>query len=184
MSTNSFEGSVVDERLSALRDSIVRVFPSIPFEGQVTYHDGAWLPELTEKNAIHDDDKFLYEALSGRKWSDVSRDFVYAMPGEFVLLTDEALIAFLAAWLVHSLENFDGRNEVREMFVYAFSPIGTTRDSRVKRLRALNFDQRALVRSLLVEFGQRERSDFIRRHAASAVELIDSFDLSPPKSRH
>jgi hypothetical protein len=176
LSANSFDGSGGDERLTALRDAIVRAFPSVPFQGQVTHHDGAWLPDLTEKNAIHDDDMFLYEALHGRKWSDVPRDFVYAMPGEFVLLTNEALVAFLASWLVRSLENMDGENEVRERFVYAFSPIGTTKDSRVKRFRALNFDQRALVRSLLAEFSQRERSEFLRRHAASAIELIDSFD--------
>jgi len=178
-SSDSSEDSGADQRLVALRDSIVRVFPSTAFEGQVTYHDGAWLPELTEENAIHDDDMFLYEALHGRKWTDVSKDFVYAMPGEFVLLTDEALVAFLAAWLVRSLENIDGENEVRERFVYSFSPIGKmpTRDFIVKHLRALNFDQRALVRSLLIEFGQRERSEFIRRHAVSAVELIDSLDL-------
>jgi hypothetical protein len=179
MSGNSFEGIGIDERLTALRDSIVRVFPSIPYTGQVTPHDGAWLPELTEENAIHDDDMLLYEALHGRKWSDVPRDFIYAMAGDFVLLTDEALVAFLAAWLVRSLENIDGKNWVREMFVYSFSPIGTmpTRDLIVKHLRALNLDQRALVRALLVEFGQRERSEFIRRHAASAVELIDSLNL-------
>ena len=180
MSGNSFEGFGTDERLTALRDSIVRVFPAIPYEGQVTHHDGAWLPELTEENAIHDDDMFLYEALLGRKWSDVPRDFIYAMAGDWVLLTDEALVAFLAAWLVRSLENIDGENDVREMLVYAFSPIGTmpTRDFIVKRLRALNLDQRALVRALLVEFGQRERSEYIRSHAASAVELIDNFNSS------
>ena len=180
MSGNSFEGFGTDERLTALRDSIVRVFPAIPYEGQVTHHDGAWLPELTEENAIHDDDMFLYEALLGRKWSDVPRDFIYAMAGDWVLLTDEALVAFLAAWLVRSLENIDGENDVRESFVYAFSPSGVTptRDFIAKRLNALNFEQRGLVRSLLVEFGQRARTGFIRRHAASAVELIDSLNLS------
>jgi hypothetical protein len=67
------------------------------FEGKITRHDGAWLPELTEENAIHDDDMFLYEALTGHKWSDIPRRFLYDMAGAFVLLTNEALIAFMAA---------------------------------------------------------------------------------------
>jgi hypothetical protein len=40
-------------------------------------------------------------------------------------------------------------------------------------LRALNPDQRSLVRSLLMEFAQRERSAFVVGKATAAVQFID-----------
>lgn len=86
------------------------------------------------------------------------------------------MVVFLAAWLVCSLEDIDGENEVRERLVYAFSPGGviSTEELIVGRLRTLNTEQRVVVRSLLTEFAQRERSAFIRKHAVDAVKLIDS----------
>lgn len=86
MCASSHDGVGHDERVTALRDAIVRVFPAVPYTGKITCHDGAWLPELTEENVIHDDDMFLYEGLYGRKWTDIPNRFVHEMPGEFVLL--------------------------------------------------------------------------------------------------
>ncbi len=168
-----------DKQVIALQDAIQRAFPAIPYTGKVTRCDGAWLPELTEENAIHDDDKFLFEALKNRKWTDVPEKFVYEMPGEFVLLTDEALRAFLAAWLVRSLDNIAGENVVREYVVYAFSPSGVTptTDFTINQLRALNPEQRSVLRALLAEFALDEPSEFIRKRAEDAVELIDSLIL-------
>jgi hypothetical protein len=168
----------LDSRTSeiiALRDSVRRAFPEVTYAGKVTRHDGAWLPELTEENAIHDDDMFLYEGLIGKKWTEVPKQLLYNFPDGFVLLTDEALAAFLGAWLMRSLDHIDGENPVREFSVYAFSPgEGSTADLNISFLRALTPEQRSTVRSVLAEFAEREPSEFIREHAAKAVQLIDN----------
>jgi hypothetical protein len=170
-----------DERIIALQDAIQRAFPAIPYTGKVTRCDGAWLPELTEENAIHDDDKVLFEALKNRKWTDVPKQFLYEMPGDFVLLTNEALTAFLAAWLMCSLDNIAGENVVREYVVYAFSPSGVTptTDFITNQLRALNPEQGSVLRKLLAEFALREPSEFVKKRARDAVALIDSLTVSP-----
>lgn len=175
MSENFAEKDSSDERLAALRDSVPRVFPPVVYHGQVTLFDGAWLPELTEENAILDDDKLLYEALLGRQWGEVSRDVLYAMPSGFCLLTNDALVAFLPVWILASLENITGENQERDFFIYAFSPDeqASQNDFKLGMLRALNPDQRSLLRSLLMEFAQRARSAYVAEKAFAAVKFID-----------
>ena len=174
-----------DERATTLRDAIRRAFPVVAYAGKITRHDGAWLPELTEENAIHDDDKFVYEALKGRNWTDVPKRFLHDEPDGFVLLTDEAFIAYLAAWLMCSLDDIDGENKVREYVVYSFSPtrdfLGGNSNFTVSRVQALSPAQRSVVRSLLAEFSQREVSSSIREDAAKGVALIDSLPSSPQR---
>ena len=44
-------------------------------------------------------------------------EFLYGMTDStYVLLTSEALVAFIAAWLMCSLENLAGENHVRDLF--------------------------------------------------------------------
>jgi hypothetical protein len=176
MVDNHKELEVNDDKTAALREAIRQAFPAMAYRGKITRHDGAWLPELTEENAIHDDDMFAYEALKDRKWTDVTKTFLHEQPDGFVLLTDEALVAYLAAWLMCSLDEIEGKNTVREYVVYAFSPSGITSnvDFKTGLLRALSLEQRSVVRSLLAEFTQSEPSGFIREYAATAVKLIDS----------
>ena len=175
MSENFHEDNSADERMAALRDSVPRIFPPVVYQGPVTRFDGAWLQELTEENAILDDDKFLYEELLGRQWTEVPRDVVHAIPALFVLLTHEALVAFLPAWIMCALEDINGENEVREYFIYLFSPDeqASQNDFKLGMLRALNPDQRSLLRSVLMEFAQRERNKYVRGHASAAVKFID-----------
>lgn len=170
-----------DEHLTDLRNAILRVFPDVVFEGKITRHDGAWLPELTEENAIHDDDMFLYEALKGHKWSDIPCQLLYDMPGAFVLLTNEALIAFMGAWLLCSLENLTGQNDVREYFIYTFGQENEAqiKDFTINLLRAFNAEQLAVLRLLLMEFSKSESSSFVRDHAHNAVKLIESLSIDP-----
>lgn len=173
--------SAAHKRIVALQDAIRHAFPAIPHAGKITCHDGAWLPELTDENAIHDDDMFVYEALSGRVWPEIEKEFLHTQADGYVLLTNEALRAYLGAWLVCSLDNIDSENNVREFLVYAFSPDHEVPEmtwSKMERLRALNPEQRLVLRSLLSEFAQRERSSFVRKLAIDAVELIDSLHSS------
>lgn len=165
-----------DQLLNDLKNAILRAFPDVLFEGKITRHDGAWLPELAEENAIHDDDMFLYEALKGHKWSDIPRQFLYDIPDGFVLLTKEALIAFMGAWLMCSLENLTGENGVREYFIYTFGrkKEGESKDFTIGLLRAFNPEQLAVLRLLLMEFSKSEPSNFVREHAHNAIKLIES----------
>jgi hypothetical protein len=175
-----------DGGIAALRDTIRRAFPTVTYTGKITRHDGVWLPELTEENAIHDDDKFVYEALQGRKWTDVPKSFLHEQPDGFVLLTEEALVAFVAAWLMCSLDDIDGENNVREFLVYSFSPspnfLGGNTDFKVSRLRALSPEQRFVVRALLAEFAECEVDSSIRADAAKGVALIDSLPFIGPST--
>lgn len=177
MSNDLQEPGFEDERVEVLRDSTRRSFPVVAYEGKITTCDGAWLPELTEENAIHDDDMFVYEALKGRAWPEIPKEFLGHQPDGFVLLTDEALVAYLAAWLMCALDDMEGENAVREFVIYSFSPSHDQQPDmtleKIRRLRMLNSEQRATVRSLMTEFAKRERSSFVRSFAARAIELID-----------
>lgn len=177
MPTDSQQQRFEEERITLLRNAIRRSFPVVAYEGRITNCDGAWLPELTEENAIHDDDKIVYEALTGRTWPDIPKEFLRKEPDGFVLLTNEALVAYLAAWLMCALDDMDGENIVREFVIYSFSPSHDQQPDmtpeKIRKLRLLNSEQRATVRSLLAQFGELEPSSFLRRFSISALELID-----------
>jgi hypothetical protein len=148
-----------DVRLTVLRDSIRSAFPSEPYTGKVTVSDDALTdPDMAAEKELHD-------ALQGRRWTDVPTHLSRRAWDTFVLLTDEAYPAFLAAWLLYSLEDMDGENEVRESLVYSFQTM--------RQFRALDADQRLVVRSLLSEVKERDPSKFVRDHAAEAIALID-----------
>jgi hypothetical protein len=146
----------------ALRDSIRSAFPAEKYSGQVTPADGAFTPEL-------DDDEALFKASSGRHWTDLDQCFLHAQPDGFELLTDAAYRAFLAAWLMYSLENMNSENEVRNFVLYAFS-------ITAQRLRALNQDQRQTVRSLLAYFKQRESNRFLRNCAEEGIAILTGWN--------
>ncbi len=165
-----------DGRTAELRESIRRAFPSETYLGEITlYDDKLDDPEL-------DDEKYLYEALKGRRWTDIPQQLVDSRPDGYVRFTGEAFAAFLAAWLIRSLENIDGENEVRDFVVYAFSPkhdmVPDTTDFVLHQLRALSPEQRDTLRSLLLEFAERDPSAFQRKLASEAVALIDTLKRS------
>ena len=148
-----------DVRLTVLRDSIRSAFPSEPYTGKVTVSDDALTdPDMAAEKELHD-------ALQGRRWTDVPTHLSRRAWDTFVLLTDEAYPAFLAAWLMYSLEDMDGENEVRESLVYSFQTM--------RQFRVLDADQRVVVRSVLSEVKERAPSKSVRDHAAEAVALID-----------
>jgi hypothetical protein len=75
-------------------------------------------------------------------------------------------------------ENLEGKHDVRNFLVYNFSPntemVPDMTWFKKSWIRILNSHQRLVVRSLLVEFTERESSEFVKKRAAKAVELIDS----------
>ncbi len=151
-----------DQQLGALRDSIRTAFPAGIFEGQVTPFDGAFI----EPN---DEEELLFKALKGRKWTDLEPELLTSLVDGYVFLTDEAYRAFLPAWLTFALGNLDGENEVRSFILYSF---GRT----AQRLRALRREQRAVVRTVVAYFGEREQNDFLKEHATQALEYMEKLE--------
>lgn len=174
------------EHLTELRNAILRAFPDVVFDGQITPHDGEWPDEpkeedLIEGQPIYGDEMLLYEGLKGHKWSEIPRDFLQGMSGDYVLLTSEALAAFIAAWLMRSLEDLTGDNDIRQIFIYALSPRDEAegKEFTISLLRAFNPGQLAVLRLLLNEFSQSESSSFVRQRAHYAVKFIDSLSIGP-----
>ena len=172
--------------MTDLKNAILRAFPDVVFDGQITPHDGEWPDEVTEETAIYEgqviygDEMLLYEGLKGHKWSDIPREFIEGMATDFVLLTSEALVAFIAAWLMRSLENFAGKNDVRSDFINMLSPNREeSKELTIALLRAFNPEQLAVLRLLLMEFSKSESSSFVRDHAHNAVKLIESLSIDP-----
>lgn len=150
-------------RLTALKLSIKQGFPATRYDGQITPCDD----DLDREE--FDEDKDLYDGLKGRVWTEIPKTLLHHLPGGYVLLTNDAFVAFFAAWLMYSLEDLDQENEVRNFLVYSFCE-----DS--SRLGALNSEQRHTLRSLIVEFTARGTVPFVQRLAVQALELIDRFE--------
>jgi hypothetical protein len=176
-----------DEQLTDLQNAILRAFPDVVFEGQITAHDGEWPDDIPENRiydgqVIYGDEMLLYEGLQGHKWSDIPREFIEGMATDFVLLTSEALVAFIAAWLIRSLDNLAGKNDVRSYFINMLSPNREeSMDLTINLLRAFNPEQLAVLRLFFVEFSKSEPSSFVREHAHNAVKFIDSLSIGPEK---
>ena len=162
----------------ALRESIRRAFPAVVYTGKVTRYDDELSSELREDQAILDEDQDLFKALKGRRWTEVPKQLLETLPDGHALLSDEAFVVFLPAWLCRALDDIDGQNEVRNFVVYAFSPrhdmVPEMTDHTLHRLQLLNPEQRRVVRSLLVAFTERGTPPFVRALAAKAVTIIDS----------
>lgn len=148
-----------------LRASIIAAFPNSVFSGSITAVDGRTDRELDEEQA-------LYNALYGKKWSDIEASFVSSYPDGISLLTDEAFAAFLPAWLIAAL----GDNEVRELVVFFFSSSAhEPSERRDRRIQQLTLLQKKVLREFLTYCAEMEASEFVKEHARSAVEYVARF---------
>jgi hypothetical protein len=146
------------EHLGQLAQSIRQAFPDEAFSGRITPADGEWTPEL-------DDYEFLYKALKGQKWSDVPREFLKNMPDGFVLLSEEAFVRFVAAWILESLRDMHIENIVRDFLVYSF-------ENSKRQIRFLNQEQRAVLRAVLDQIAKSDPSKFVRERAVRAAANV------------
>jgi hypothetical protein len=157
-----------NEQISRLRESIRRAFPAETYVGNVTQYDDELSSELREDQAILDEEQDLFRALKGRKWTEVPKELLENLPSGYGLLSGEAFVAFLPAWLSRALDDMDVENEVRNFLVYGFDTM-----TILGQLRLLSPEQRSVVRSLLVEFCERGTAPFVRALAVKALALID-----------
>lgn len=75
-----------------LESRLVSVFPKVTAHGTIAPH------ECAECNAIN-------EQLAGLAWNDVSAGFVYAYDDSLPLLSREAYVALLPAWIREALRD-------------------------------------------------------------------------------
>src|SRR5579863_3716268 len=78
--------------ISEYRRKLIDVFPPLPFDGLVSSHDEC------------DDGIHLRRELSGKRWDELSPDVLFHGSIGLPLLQPSALIAFLPAWLLRSME--------------------------------------------------------------------------------
>jgi hypothetical protein len=135
-------------------------FPDSVFSGSITPADGRLNEELDEERA-------LYSALHGKKWTDIAASFIGGYPDGVVLLTDEAFATFLPAWLTCALQN----KEVRELMVYTFSPREPSERSD-RRVRNLTSSQREALRAFLAYCLEVESSNFVKERARRALARV------------
>jgi hypothetical protein len=151
--------------LELLRAKIKVAFPDAAFSGVITGADGLLSEELDEEQA-------LYGALRGRKWSEVPVSIIESNPDGIVLLTDEAFVAFLPAWLNRALT----QEKVREMMVYVFSPdVHKSTETTDHRMRQFTSPQKDVLVAFLKYCLEVESSKFVKERARSAVAYASQF---------
>ncbi|MEJ2653238.1 MAG: hypothetical protein P8173_16020 [Gammaproteobacteria bacterium] len=152
-----------ENSLESLRAQIQSAFPDFSLSGSITGVDGA-------ADEVLDEEQALYSELRGQKWSDIPASFIRDFPDGFLLLTDEAYVAFLAAWLSCALKDA----EVREMVVYSLSPDAHKRSNwRGQHIHLLNSSQRKVLQSFLAYCVDIESSKYIKQHAQAALEYVE-----------
>jgi len=123
------------------RKKLVDAFPPQPFYGLVSTHDEC------------DDGIALCRELPGKRWDEVPAAFVDDNSLSLALLEERALVAFLPAWLLRSVAQFDRDNLVLEFTVYFLCP-GTSGeywdDERLSKIvEPFDTTQRILVGDFL-----------------------------------
>jgi len=93
------------------RRKLMDAFPPLPFDGLVSTHDEC------------DDGIHLRRELSGKRWDELSPEVLFHGSNGLSLLEPSALIAFLPAWLLRSMETRDVEDPiVLEFTLYFLCP--------------------------------------------------------------
>src|SRR5580704_11372870 len=96
--------------IEEFRDRLTRVFPPQAFHGLVSSHD-----ECDEGIALR-------QELTGKRWDEISPDFIDFNSGSLALLEPSALQAFLPAWLLQSMETLGKQSVLSEFTMYFVCP--------------------------------------------------------------
>ena len=120
---------------------LIAAFPPQPFHGLVSTHDEC------------DDGIHLRRELPGKRWDELSHEVLFHGSIALPLLEPDALVAFLPAWLLRSMETFDRRSIVLEFTLYFLSPgnehDGWNEDQIAEIVMLFDFAQRKMVGHLL-----------------------------------
>jgi hypothetical protein len=118
-------------------------FPPLPFDGLVSTHDEC------------DDGIHLRRELSGKRWDELSPEVLFHGSIGLPLLEPSALIAFLPAWLLRSMETRDVDDPIVLEFTLYFLCPGDEDDG---------WDEKSIVETVgFFNSGQRDAvADFLR----------------------
>lgn len=96
--------------VEAFRRRLIQAFPPRPFSGDVA------------GNCLCDECSALRLHLPGRRWDEVSSDFIDFNSGSLPLLLPDALVAFLPAYLMRAMETLDQGSVLAEFTMYFLCP--------------------------------------------------------------
>ncbi|MEP7354118.1 MAG: hypothetical protein ABI824_12885 [Acidobacteriota bacterium] len=124
------------------RQKLIAAFPPLPFEGLVSTHDEC------------DDGIHLLRELSGKRWDQLSAEVLFRGSLALPLLEASALVAFLPAWLLHSMETTGLDDPLGlEFTLYFLSPGNEENgwdEERIGEMVGLfNFEQRDAIADFL-----------------------------------
>jgi hypothetical protein len=149
-----------------LRIKMREAFADARYTGPITGVDG-------QPDEIYDEEQALYGNLLGKKWSEVPASFIEHYPDSVVLLTDEAFLVFLPAWLMCAIDT----ENVRELMVYTFSKESNESSDLIeRRLRQLAPPQREALKEFLAYCLAVDSSKFIKQRAQTALDYVRSFE--------
>jgi hypothetical protein len=69
-----------------------------------------------------DEGRALRRELHGKSWDMITREFVESYSGSLPLLEPNALVAFLPAWLLRSMETLADKSVLSEFTMYFLGP--------------------------------------------------------------
>lgn len=98
------------EEVEDFRGRLVRAFPPAPFFGTVS------------GSCECDECVALRLNLPGKRWDEVPTEFIDFNSGSLPLLLPHALVAFLPAYLLRSMETLDQEGVVAEFTMYFLCP--------------------------------------------------------------
>jgi hypothetical protein len=98
------------EDLQDFRQRLLNAFPPHPFQGLVSSHDEC------------DDGIHLRRELLGKQWDDLSPEVLFHGSIALPLLEPDALVCFLPAWLLRSMQTFGEDSIVLEFTLYFLCP--------------------------------------------------------------
>jgi hypothetical protein len=127
--------------VEAFKLSLLAAFPPRPFHGLVSTHD--------ERGEGTD----LRAELSGKRWDEVPVAFIDFNSASLSLMEPEALVFFLPAWLLRSMERLGDESMLSKFTLYFLCPgneqEGWDEDCIAAMADLFNSDQRDVVGTYL-----------------------------------
>jgi hypothetical protein len=141
-------------------------FPPQPFHGVVSTHD-----ECDEGIALR-------RELTGKQWDEVPAEFVDQNSGSLPLLESDALVAFLPAWLLRAIEDFNPASLVLEFTLYFLSPgsedDGWNENAIAKRVGLFNDAQKTLIAEFLQDIALNKELAIYHPYAEHGLKWWDA----------
>lgn len=144
------------------RARLLTAFPPEPFLESISAHDEC------------DDGIALRSYPPGKRWTDVTAEFVKFNSGSLALLDPLAWMAFLPAWLLRAFEMLPQKRGIHESVASEFTlsflcpgdPEEAWKEDRAARLvRLFNLDQRSVVCDYLLAVKERYESHWVGEFA-------------------